>query len=75
VVASRRRDFLSRLAIQSHGGARHDEPDILARVSRRNYDVTPDDQRFLMVHRAGGGGAQLVVVENWFQETKARRPP
>ena len=44
---------------------------VLTAVSRRNYDITPDDQRFLMVRRAAGAaGAQLVVVENWFEEAK-----
>jgi eukaryotic-like serine/threonine-protein kinase len=33
-------------------------------ISRRNYDVTPDGQRFVMVRPAGGvTRAQLVVVE------------
>ncbi len=37
--------------------------------SRRNYDVAPDDQHFLMVRRAAGSsGARMVVVENWFEE-------
>ena len=41
--------------------------------SRRNYDVTPDDQRFLMIRRArGSGSSQIVVVENWFEELKQR---
>jgi eukaryotic-like serine/threonine-protein kinase len=45
---------------------------VLTAVSRRNYDVAPDDQRFLMVRRASGtSSAQLVVVENWFEEAKA----
>jgi hypothetical protein len=40
-------------------------------VSRRNYDITADDQRFLMVRRAAGAAsAQLVVVENWFEEAR-----
>ncbi len=39
--------------------------DLSARaVSRRNYDVTPDGQRFMMVRRAGGATrAQMVVIE------------
>ncbi len=40
-------------------------------VSRRNYDVSSDAQRFLMIKRAGNVmGSQLVVVENWFEELK-----
>lgn len=40
-------------------------------VSRRNYDVAADDQRFLMVQRAGGArSGQLVVVENWLEEMR-----
>lgn len=40
-------------------------------VSRRNYDVSADGQRFLMIKRAGNVmGSQLVVVENWFEELK-----
>ncbi|HET7041706.1 MAG TPA: protein kinase, partial [Gemmatimonadales bacterium] len=40
------------------------------------YDVTPDDQSFLMVRRAGGtqdsGGGQMVVVDNWTTELLAK---
>jgi tRNA A-37 threonylcarbamoyl transferase component Bud32 len=44
---------------------------VLGGVSRRNYDVSPDDQHFLMVRRAPGAlGSQLVVVENWIEEQK-----
>jgi len=45
-------------------------------VSRRNYDVTPDGQRFLMVQRANGAtNGQIVVVENWLNELTARKTP
>jgi len=46
-------------------------------VSRRNFDVARDDQRFLMVQRADGAKrGQLVVVEHWADEMarKAGRP-
>jgi serine/threonine-protein kinase len=46
-------------------------------ISRRNYDVSPDGQRFLMVRRADGARrGQVVVVENWAEEIrrKARAP-
>ncbi|HEX9690515.1 MAG TPA: protein kinase [Gemmatimonadales bacterium] len=39
------------------------------------YDVTPDGQRFVMVRFRGAGEAgDLIVVENWFEELKARVP-
>jgi Tol biopolymer transport system component len=42
-------------------------------VSRRNYDVAADDQRFLMVQRAPGGKrGQVVVVEHWTEEIRRR---
>jgi hypothetical protein len=46
-------------------------------ISRRNYDVAADDQRFLMVQRADGAKrGQVIVVEHWFDEIqrKAKRP-
>jgi len=37
--------------------------------SHREYDVSPDDRRFLMVRpRSTGANANLVMVENWFTE-------
>jgi len=40
--------------------------------SRRNYDVAPDGQRFLMVRRGdGAAGSSVVVVENWIEERQA----
>jgi eukaryotic-like serine/threonine-protein kinase len=40
------------------------------------YDVTPDDQRFVMVRRApaqqSAGAGQLIIVENWYTELKAK---
>jgi serine/threonine-protein kinase len=42
-------------------------------ISRRNYDVAADDQRFLMVQRAEGGKrGQVVVVEHWSEEMRRR---
>ena len=46
-------------------------------VSRRNFDVARDDQRFLMVQRADGAKrGQVVVVEHWADEMarKGKRP-
>ena len=37
------------------------------------YAVAPDDQRFLMIRsRAASGSDELIVVENWFEELKAK---
>ena len=42
-------------------------------VSRRNYDVAADDQRFLMVQRADGAKrGQVVVVEHWLDEIRRK---
>ena len=35
------------------------------------YDVSPDDQRFLMI-KSGGGSRQIIVVLNWFGEVAQR---
>jgi serine/threonine protein kinase/Tol biopolymer transport system component len=43
----------------------------------RGYDVTPDGQRFLMVRPLDPPpepATELVLVENWFEELKARVP-
>ena len=46
----------------------------------RNYDVTPDGQRFVMVFPAGQAetaepsGPQINIVLNWFEELKERVP-
>jgi serine/threonine-protein kinase len=44
--------------------------------SSRNYDVSPDGQHFLMVKRPANqaGAPQIIVVQNWFEELKARVP-
>ena len=42
--------------------------------SRRSFDVSADDQRFLMVQSADGKrSGTMVVVEHWFAERKAAR--
>ena len=44
----------------------------IASQSRRSYDVSADDQRFLMVQRADGArSGTMVVVEHWFTERAA----
>ena len=42
-------------------------------ISRRSYDVSGDDQRFLMVQRADGvKRGQVVVVEHWADEIQRK---
>ena len=45
-------------------------------LSSRNYDVSGDGKRFLMVKQSPGAphaaAPQIVVVQNWFEELKAR---
>jgi Tol biopolymer transport system component len=37
------------------------------------YDVSPDGRRFVMIRPATGAGeSELVVVQNWFEELRAR---
>jgi len=41
--------------------------------NHQRYDVTPDDQRFVMIRNLGGlEGGELIVVENFFEELKAK---
>ena len=44
--------------------------------SYRAYDVTPDDKRFIMLRAVTDSVAPpnstLVVVDNWFEELKAK---
>ena len=41
----------------------------------RQYDVSPDAQRFLMIRPAGGAVAgQLILVQNFFDDVRARVP-
>ena len=42
-------------------------------VYHRRYDVTPDGQRFVMIRNLGAEEAsELIVVENFFEELKAK---
>jgi serine/threonine-protein kinase len=41
-------------------------------VGSRMYDVTPDGRRFVMVRSAARPRAELIVVENVFEELKAK---
>lgn len=36
------------------------------------YDVTPDDQRFVMLRQVDVEPPEVIVVQNWFEELKAR---
>ncbi len=39
----------------------------------QQYDVTPDGQRFVMIRNIGEQNAsELIVVENFFEELKAK---
>jgi serine/threonine-protein kinase len=42
--------------------------------NHRAYDVSADDQRFVMIRQTvlGASGSELVLVENWFEELKER---
>ena len=44
--------------------------DYLSADGFRQYDVSPDDQRFVMLRTAGGDAFQLIVVQNLFEELK-----
>ncbi len=36
------------------------------------YDVTPDDQRFVMLRIGGEPASRPVLVQNWFEELRQR---
>jgi hypothetical protein len=40
--------------------------------NRQEYDVTPDDRRFVMIRNQPGVASAVVYVENWFSELKAK---
>ena len=45
----------------------------------RNYDISPDGQHFLMIKMEGvaadpEAAAEIVVVQNWFEELKRLLP-
>ena len=44
----------------------------LAARNRPEYDVAPDDRRFLMIRVPGASNEELVYVENWFTELRAK---
>lgn len=40
--------------------------------NRQEYDVAPDDNHFLMIRDHGEANQQIIYVENWFTELKAK---
>jgi hypothetical protein len=45
----------------------------LSAAVHQQYDVTPDDRRFVMIRNIGEQEAsELIVVENFFDELKAK---
>jgi serine/threonine protein kinase len=36
------------------------------------YAIAPDDRRFVMIRQVAGSAAELIVVDNWFEELKAK---
>ena len=68
--------------IETEPELRAEEPELLfegrfIRHPRTNHDVTPDGERFVMVHPSESGGSerqQLNVVLNWFQELERLAP-
>jgi serine/threonine-protein kinase len=53
--------------------------DYIAPLTGRQYDVTPDGKRFLLIKNAASDGGtearnQIVVVQNWFEELKRQVP-
>ena len=41
-------------------------------TNRRQFDVAPDDQHFVMIRNPSGSGTDVVYVENWFPELLAK---
>ncbi len=47
--------------------------DYAANLNHPNYDVSPDDQRFIMIQfEEGDVASDVVMVLNWFEELKQR---
>jgi hypothetical protein len=44
----------------------------LAARNRPQYDVAPDDRHFLMIRVPGASNEEVVYVENWFSELRAK---
>jgi serine/threonine-protein kinase len=61
------------------GGFTAGKPQVLMRLegyrrhtSHRAYDVTPDNQHFLMIREGAPLAGDLVIVDNWFSDLTAR---
>ena len=51
------------------------EGSLLSATNYRSYDVTPDDERFITIRRTGANvDGELIWVQNFFEELKARVP-
>jgi hypothetical protein len=51
------------------------ETGIYASSPGRTYDVAPDGERFLVVKRgAGAQSAEVILVQNWFDELQRLVP-
>ena len=46
--------------------------DYLLSNGRAQYDVSPDDQRFVMLRFADGGGMELVLLPDFFDGLQGR---
>ncbi len=63
VICARNLAFLTRLAAP-RGFRSH--------VLHQQYDVAPDGQRFVMIRNPRAEEGELIVVENFFEELKAK---
>ncbi len=41
-------------------------------ANRRQYDVHPSGDRFIMIRAGSGAGWDVIYAENWFQELEER---
>ena len=46
--------------------------DFLLSDGRPQYDVSPDDERFVMLRFEEGAGIELILIEDFFEELKER---
>ena len=79
-------DAVMNVAVESSAGFVARSPVVLFKgqyapsLSGRNYDVSPDGRRFLMLKQGAGPDAQntsparFVIVENWLEELKGLVP-
>ena len=44
----------------------------IASPNTRNFDISPDDQRLLVLRIEGGVDDELILVENWAEELRER---